>query len=340
MRICIIGEHSGYLDEGLRNITHYLTKELSKHHQIMRLDTKKIFSLTFWRDIKNFEPQIIHYTSGPSIKSFIIVRILALGSNAKTIISAPHPTFSSFSKKLIPLFKPDLILVQSYETAKMFTNFGCEIEFLPNGVDTKKFAPVSKNAKEKLREKYGIEKNKFVILHVGHLTKVRNLQIFNKIQSESNQIVIVASSRDKFYLRFGRYIKVDKNLCRILKERGCKIWRSYFENVNEIYALSDCYIFPTIRGYSILLPLSVLEAMACNLPVITFKFGALPSVFNEGNGLIYVDDEDDFISLIEHIKNANMNVKTREKVLPYSWENVGKKVEEIYYRLLDEENEN
>ena len=32
---------------------------------------------------------------------------------------------------------------------------------------------------------------------------------------------------------------------KTLKDNGCKIWIKYFENVEEIYQLSDCYIFPT-----------------------------------------------------------------------------------------------
>ena len=67
-------------------------------------------------------------------------------------------------------------------------------------------------------------------------------------------------------------------------------------NIEEVYALSDCYVFPTPpmnKINSIEIPLSVLEAMACNLSVITTKFGALPKVFEEGDGLIFVDDGED-----------------------------------------------
>ena len=89
------------------------------------------------------------------------------------------------------------------------------------------------------------------------------------------------------------------------------------------------------------MPLSVLESMSCNLPVITTKFGALPKVFEEGDGLFFVENEREIFMVLEKIKNTNMKVKTREKVLPYSWENIGKRLEKIYSNLIvGEKNEN
>ena len=61
----------------------------------------------------------------------------------------------------------------------------------------------------------------------------------------------------------------------------------YITHLEEIYALSDCYVFPTTdRRYCVEMPLSVLEAMSCNLPMLTTRFGALPGVFEEASGLI------------------------------------------------------
>jgi len=58
----------------------------------------------------------------------------------------------------------------------------------------------------------------------------------------------------------------------------------YIKKIEEIYQLSDCYIFPiTFEGGGISILLSVLEAMACNLPVVTTKFGGLPAIFKGGD---------------------------------------------------------
>ena len=81
------------------------------------------------------------------------------------------------------------------------------------------------------------------------------------------------------------------------------------------------------------MPLSVLEAMSCNLPVISTKFGALPRIFEEGDGLIFVDSEEDIIGAVKKVKNTDVNIETREKVLPYAWGNVVRWLEGIYEEL-------
>ena len=324
----MVGDFSENLDEGYKNITFHIADELSDHHKIMKLNIKEIFSIDFWKDVRNFDsPQIIHHLTAPTLLSFIVLKILALyWRDAKTITSALYPNLSSFSKKFVPLFKPDLILAQSYESDRMFRDLGCRTKFLSNSVDIEKFVPVTKNVKEKLREKYGIEKDKFVILHVGHLMKRRNLQIFDRIQNEDNQVVIVGS----------KYVTTDQKLYQHLTDRGCIIYMGYFKNIEEVYALSDCYIFPVIKGGSILTPLSVMEAMSCNLPVITRDFDGLTRIFSEGEGLIYAKNDEDFIRAIDKI-NKGIEVKTREKVLPYSWKNIAIELEEIYNEILQVE---
>lgn len=328
MRIGLIGDYAENLDEGMKNLAFHLTYELSKRHQVLPLNIKKIFFRSFWRDIKKFNPQIIHYVHGPSVKSFIIVKAIAFYcGDTKTVMSATHPTPFSFSKKIIPLLKPDLILTQSYETEKMFINLGCKTEFLPNGINTKRFVPVSEDNKDKLREKYGLDKGKFIILHVGSVRQRRNIQVLNRIQrKENNQVLIVGSTSTL----------MEQGVYKSLIENGCIVWRTYCESIEEIYALSDCYVFPVINKLgSVEMPLSVLEAMSCNLPVISTKFGALSRVFKEGDGLTFVDNEEGFIGEWEKSKNTDVKIKTREKVLPYSWENVGKNLDKLYTEVVN-----
>ena len=328
MKICLVGEYSGNLEEGMRKTAFYLSKELSKHHQVLSLDIKKLFSKDFWRKSKDFKPQVIHYIPGPSVISFIITKSLAFYcKNAKTVIFATHPFFSRFSKKIIPLFKPDLILVQSYETEKLFNDLDCETKFLPCGIDVRKFIPTSVKIKEELRDKYGIDKEKFVILHVGSIKEGRGIKIFKNLQTKGDQVIILGN----------KSMGVEKQIYRDIEESGCHVWIKYFKDIEEIYALSDCYAFPTPpmnKTNSIEMPLSVLEAMSCNLPVITTKFGVLPRIFKEGDGLIFAETEEDFIYGLKEIKNGGVEVRTREKVLPCSWENVVERLENIYEELI------
>lgn len=330
MRICLLGEFRGNLDEGMRKVSFHFAEELLKLHQVLTLDLRDALTRDFWKDVKLFNPEIVHYIHGPSIKSFILLKVISLYyQDAKTVISAMYPCFTYLSKRFIPLLKPDLILVQSRETETVFKKIGCKTDFLPCGVDVKKFTPVTAKTRKELREKYIVDKEKFILLHIGSIKEGRNVQLLEKLQSGDNQVVIVGAVS----------AGINKNLVQQLKKSGCMIWTKYFRDIEEVYAVSNCYIFPTPtmnKLSSIEMPLSVLEAMSCNLPVISTKFGALPGVFKEKDGLIYVENEEEFINALEGIKNSHTNIKTREKVLPYSWENVVRRLEEIYEELIEE----
>ena len=325
MKICLIGEYSGKLDEGMKNITFYLTRELSRRNEVLNLNPKAAFSPGFWRKARNFRPQIIHYIPGPSLQSFILVKALALNyGRAKVAMSAFHPVISSFSQKFIPLLKPDIVFIQSHRTEKMFSNLDCRTAFLPSGVDIDRFSPVSSEAKGKLREQYGIDQKRFIALHVGHLNKGRNLQVMEQLQGNGNQVIIVGSTSTG----------VDRGVYRQLEQKGCLVWRNYLDNIEEVYALADCYIFPTLEALNAVeLPISVMEAMACNLPVVTTRFGALDRIFSEGDGLFFVETEAEFGDRLEQLKAGAIEIKTREKVLPYSWKSMATRAEEIYADL-------
>lgn len=258
MKICILGNITGNIDEGMKNVTYNLSKELSKNYNVLVLNPLEVLSLDFWKSIRDFKPEIIHYIPGPSIKSFILVKLLSLHfKNAKVIMSAPFPKLSSFSKRFIYLFKPDLMLVQSEATEKMFREKKFNTKFFPlSGVETERFIPCSKSTKKALREKYGIDRDAFVVLHVGHIKEGRNIKIFKDIQKDTgNQVIVVGSTSTD----------VETSIYQDLKKSGCKVYTDYIETINEIYALSDCYIFPVMDKHnSIEIPLSVLEAMACN----------------------------------------------------------------------------
>lgn len=339
MKICLLGEFSGNLDEGARKISFHLARELSKSHQVLTLDLRLVFHKAFWGSIRDFNPQIIHYIHGGSFQCFTLLKLISrCCPNAKFVVSIMR--FHPLVRYTLPIFKPDIVLAQSYDVEEKFREWGYKVKFFPiGGVDLEKYAPVSATVKDKLREKYSIDKDKFIILHVGSVKSGRNVQLLKSFQDKENQVIIVGSTSTG----------INMEIYRQLVESGCLVLVKYFGNIKEIYALSDCYVFPVVFRTDILkrpiadcvdIPLSVLEAMACNLPVITTRFGALPRIFEAGDGLFFVEREEDFTNALKEIKNNMENVKTREKVKPYSWNNIGKMTEEIYSKLLGNKDEN
>jgi glycosyltransferase involved in cell wall biosynthesis len=325
MKICIVGEFSGNLDEGMRNTSFHFAEELSRRNSVLRLEVRDAFTFSFWKQIRHFHPQIIHYVHGPSIKSFILLKLLSFFTgSSKTVISALHPEVSPSSKLYMGILKPDIILTLSLLDENKFNDSGCKTQFFPLGIDTSKFVPFSQEIKYKLRQKYSIDKDDYVLLHIGSIHKERGLSILEHL-GDNNRIIVVGSTSTG----------VEPLLKKDLENSGCLVWIRYFEKIEEIYNLADCYVFPVKDSTgSIALPLSVLEAMSCNLPVITTRFGALPRLFEKGEGLYFADSPEDFIERLQEIKQG-IKINTREKVLHYSWENISIELEKVYSDLIN-----
>ena len=337
MRICLLGDFTGNPDEGMKNVSNTIRERMALKHDILALNPREIFNKRTIKNIRSFQPEIIHYIHGPTIRSLVLLQGLTiiLGNKAKLISSATRPYFSRYSKWTIPLLKPDLILTQSSHFESFFKERGCRVEFLPNGVDCKKFAPVSEIEKFHIRNEFGLPENKNIILHVGHIKANRKLEVFKEIQKiDSIQVVIVGGTAQKS----------EDALKRNLQAAGIKICHEYYEDISKIYKMADLYVFP-IRDTggtlpdtynqvgAIDLPLSVLEAMACNLPVITTRFGALQRLFKAGDGLQYAEDEAEIIAKVKNFSFKNV-YETRQKVLPYDWDRIVVRIELEYQDII------
>jgi glycosyltransferase involved in cell wall biosynthesis len=204
-------------------------------------------------------------------------------------------------------------------------------------VDTKKFKPVLRDEKMRLRQKYGIQPDAFLLLHVGHFRENRGLRVFAKILSGKNVRCLVVG---------GTSLEASEQLKRDLETAGCRILHDYIANIEEVYQLADCFVFPApaLSAYelpqeyqqlgAIDTPLTVLEAMACNIPVITTAFGALPRTFPESPGVYYYDGS------VEQLQEMILEVQqlrecqTRAKLTGLDWSDILRRAEDLYAKLL------
>lgn len=335
LRICLIGNLSGPDDEGMKKASHKFALTLKEDHTVLPLHVRSVFSLSFWRKLKEFRPEVIFYVGGPSFLTFALAAVariyckLAADIRPRVVIFALHPLLPSILERASALIQPDFILVQSYRSQNRFRSLGMHTRFLPIGVDLEKFAPVDSSEKMRLRGKYGVSTSEFVVLHVGSVRKNRGLKMLTKVQmKEGNRVLIVGSTS----------MPMDRVVFTNLISSGCLVWRRHFPDIQELYQLADMYAFPVIDMLgSVEIPLSVLEAMACNLPVVLTKFGALPRILEEEDGLVFVDKADDIPLRIEQIKTEHLMIKTRDRVTQYSWENVTQSLVECFCQLVEEE---
>jgi glycosyltransferase involved in cell wall biosynthesis len=337
MKICLLGKFSGNSDEGMQTVSNSINQRLSLKHDIVSLNPKELFKKDNIFNIRRYRPNIIHYLHGPTIRSLIILRVAKylFGYDVKTIVSATRPYFSRYSLWAVSFLKPDLILTQSDRFENFFRAIGCPVQFLPNGVDCERFKPASKTEKLDIRKRLGLPSDKRIVLHVGHIKANRNLGVFKKLQRAENiQVVIVGSTAENS----------DEALKKELKKARIKIFHEYFNEISVFYRMADLYVFPTKdtgnklpSSYrqigAIDMPLSVLEAMSCNLPVISTEFGVLPKIFRPGEGLNFYHVEEEILPAIRKYSNGNV-VKTRAQVQPYDWMCVIEQLERIYKSMM------
>lgn len=188
-----------------------------------------------------------------------------------------------------------------------------EIHYIRAGVDMKRFHPVDEERKNLLRQKYGFLSKQRIVLHVGHLTTGRNVGTMLRL-SEQYQAVIVTSTqtRSSWDGELVKQMQSDRTSLRLIDQ--------YLPNIEEIYQLSDVYFFPVLMaGRCIDSPLSVFEAAACDLPIVTTAFGEVKQLVGK-EGIYILDSMDEkyvdavLEKAIQHKKGA------RQSVIEYDWQ--------------------
>ena len=337
--VCIIAEDlSEPIDEGIKHFAYSLIESGSEEYNVHGLSIRtsglmnmprtdsvnanKLFISSELRaKIRDCHPDIICYVpkASATLFSFFRSRVLKLNRMAaKVIMVALQPRdYGWLSRHLVRFLKPDTIFVQSESAMKKLEKIGCRVKLLPSGVDIKKFSPVSAERKMDLRNRYGLDRKAFTVLHVGHATASRNIDILVRVRRELKaQVIFVGSSLQH---------EDGSELIARLRREGITVLDKYFPDIEELYQLSDCYLFPVFSDRACIgVPLSILEAMACNLPVVSVRYGTLPAIFKEDHDLMYADTPEGLLEGLSTARNLNGNCHTREKVLPYSWQQISR----------------
>ncbi len=318
-------------DEGIKKASWHLLRALQSSHEVLALTNRGngipdagvrrvranrlLVSVGLWRRVRAFAPEYVLYfpTACATVFSFLRARVLAAYARTPVALVAFQPReYGRWARALIPLLRAGPVWAQGEATAAPLRELGCDVRLLPPAVDTDTFTPADDAQKRILRARYGFSDSRPIVLHVGHILPNRNIHALAALQralSDDVQVVVVGSSA------FG----VDAALVQALEDAGVVVITQYIDHIAEVYQLADCYVFPVRSAQgSVEVPLSVLEAMACNLPVVSTPFGELPRLFPGGDGLRYVADDAHLADAVREAL-AEKSVRTRSRVEGYSW---------------------
>lgn len=268
---------------------------------------KKLFSF-----IRENDGDILYIPfSSNTLASVVRSIVLSVFSKRKvyTLFALCHP-MNKLSKCILKMSKTNVIALskKSYDFYKNIVKD--KVIYLKTGVDTNRFNEVQAEKKNELRKKYGFGENEKIILHIGHINEGRNVKVLNDI-AKDKKVLLVVSSAFKQDLEIRSALEKNENIL---------IMDEYISSVEEIYQLSDVYLFPVESDESCIdVPLSVLEAASCGIPVVATKYGELKELQGE-KGFYFLDSaEPDELNLAIE-KAIKEKISPRKSVIQYDWD--------------------
>lgn len=325
------------IDEGLKKMTFELMKFASSLENVdiySSPDNIGVHGVTLYRSNKlMFSSEIrniLHkrvYTdiiyipnTSATFYSFIRSWLISLQTSGEVLIhliNSQERFLKSWQYKLVRLMENVEVVSFSRSSSERYKKQNMLTKVLPCGVDIDIFRPIADKEKLSLRKKYKFPLDKNIVLHVGHIRKSRNISILKELQVNGFQVIVVGSTSMAF----------EKELANELSECGMIILSDYNPHVEELYQLSDLYVFPVwLPDAAIEFPLSVLEAMACGIPVLTTRFGALTDVFNESSCFGFFNNEYELLTKAKDLAGKDASINREIIVEKYSWKSVMEKL--------------
>jgi glycosyltransferase involved in cell wall biosynthesis len=328
MRIAVISEEfTGKPSEGLLVFLLHMCGYLSARHDLLvlhergdphpDLDCRRFagglfrFSREPAEILAEWGPDVIIYAPSSGLTGNGMLRSVLLRRSAgrPTIVATLQARETGRTHRALSLWSaPELVLSPVRETREALEDLRINTGFIMPGYDPGLFRPVDGETKLRLRARFGIPADRFVVLHVGHVKENRNLQAFLRYRDWGPDIQPVVKAGE-----------VEPVWRDHLRQAGVIVIDEYTDDIHEVYQSADLYLFPVaMRSGALEFPLSVIEASACGLPVLTTRFGALPEVLEDGDGLEWFSSVADIPGKISLLRKGAAD--TRSKVLDLSWD--------------------
>lgn len=313
-------------DEGTRKVVQTLARAMPDATAVSVDDAagSRAEKLLFSRaaeQVRRAGARVVVYvpTQGLTAATFVRMRRLRSAGRCKVVLIATQGRPPVPGEKLWARSAgPDVLLSPSSAVVDHALSLGIDARFVPLGVDTATFVPVDAQTKTRLRSELGFGERP-LLLHVGHASANRNLGWLTRARAETGADVVLV---------VGRSQGVDEALLESLRGDGVRVVSDFVPDIAKVYAAADCYVFPVLAEQGAIgIPLSVLEAMACNLPVVSTPFGGLPRMFAPEGGLFFASGPDEWTAAVGRALDLpNGDIGTRRLVEPYSWDAFAERV--------------
>ncbi|MDF5716699.1 MAG: glycosyltransferase family 1 protein [Rhizonema sp. NSF051] len=229
------------------------------------------------------------------------------------------------------------IVAVSSATAKDTTQIldiePARISVIPNAVEAA-FQPLPKEQAQSFRQKSGISPETVCLLNVGSNHPRKNLstilQVLETLQRQGLPIHLwkVGANFTDEQKAFIQTHNLENHVSYLGKPEK--------STLVQIYNAADMLIAPSLHeGFGI----TLLEAMACGLPVITSKVSAMPEVVGDAGVLVDPTDISAIADAVCYLQNnpvayQELANKGLIRAKSFTWEKTAEQIAEIYEKLL------
>lgn len=283
-----------------------------------------IYPIRVIKKIKRWNLDVIHSHTEFGIGTF--ARIIAKQFNIPLVHTyhtmyedyvhyITHGHFDKSSKKIVEYFTKfycdktaSELIVPSKKTYDLFIEkykWDKNIHIVPTGIDVDRFykEKLVKYKINKLKNKYQITENDFIILFVGRLAQEKNIeflinnQVLIQKKYKNAKLLIVGSGPDlEKYQKLVAKNKIEENVIFTNAVPWAEI--PYY------YALANVFVTASKTETQ---GLTIIEAMASELPVVAINDESFSNIVINGlNGYLFKRKNDYVKSIINLIENKNI----------------------------------
>ena len=286
---------------------------------------------TIFRKIKEINPDVVHAHLGGMV---FAIPWAALKKNSRLVVTAHTKPSRAFNKKVEPLLRwllkhrkntTSVVAVSKENHQQLMEYLRVSEDACPcinNGIDIHRF--------------YQEAHDSFTYINVARQDENKNQQAiinaFGRIHGKYPNTKLILAGDGPCHQQL-------KDLVYRMDLEQCVSFPGMVGDVEHYYAVADVYVQ---SSYVEAMPLSVLEAMAAGLPIVSTNVGGLCDVVKENGRLVVAGDEEALYSAMRELyelppeKRAQMGDKSREIVQGYSSENMARQYEMVYLRLTAE----
>ena len=215
--------------------------------------------------------------------------------------------------------------------------FKDKVVVIPHGVDHSRFH-VDAGMGEKFKIESGFPRETKIITYVGRLAPYKGLptllRAFHYVLRNTKDAVLVVVGK-------GMMEKGLKALAFDLNIQNAVVFANDVDDevLPNFYRMSDVFVLPSRSGAESF-GLSLLEAMACGIPVVASNVGGVPYVVGDGGVLVRPNSPLEMAEALEGILSdqalrQELSGKASKESFRFNWDLMTKEMEKLYIELLN-----